>query len=58
MFPYETDNIFLPVKTKPKSVKIFGTDTEVKYIMTKDGMSISAQGLNISGPDTIIWVQQ
>ncbi len=58
MYPYETNNIFLPVKTKPKQVKIYGTDTEVKYIMTKDGLSISGQGLNISGPDTIIWVQQ
>lgn len=58
MYPYETENIFLPVKTKPKSVKIYGTETEVKYIMTKDGMSIPAQGLNINGPDTIIWVQE
>jgi alpha-L-fucosidase len=58
MYPYETENLFIPIKTKPRSVKIFGSDTEVKYIMTKDGISINATGLNISGPDTIIWVQQ
>ena len=58
MYPYETENIFLPVKTKPKSVKIYGTETELKYTMTKDGLSFSAQGLNITGPDTIIWIQQ
>ncbi len=58
MFPYETETIFLPVKTKPKSVKIFGTESEVKYTLTKDGLLISSKGINISGPDTIIWVQQ
>ena len=58
MFPYETENLFIPLKTKPRSVKIFGTDTEVKYTMTKDGLSINAAGLNLTGPDTIIWVQQ
>ena len=58
MYPYETENLFVPIKTKPRSVKIFGSDTEVKYTLTKDGLSINATGLNISGPDTIIWVQQ
>jgi len=58
MYPYETESLFIPIKTKPRSVKIFGSDAEVKYIMTKDGISINATGLNISGPDTIIWIQQ
>jgi hypothetical protein len=58
MYPYETENIFLPIKTKPKSVKIYGTDTEVKYVMTKDGISIPAKTIGLNGPDTIIWIQQ
>ncbi len=58
MYPYETANLFVPIKSKPKQVKIMGTETEVKYIMTKDGISISTQGLSITGPDTIIWIQQ
>lgn len=58
MFPYESEIIFIPIKTKPKQVKILGTDTEVRYVMNKDGMTIPTQGINISGPDTIIWIQQ
>jgi len=58
MYPYKSEIIFLPIKTKPKQVKILGTDTEVRYVMNKDGITIPTQGINISGPDTIIWIQQ
>ena len=58
MYPYESENIYLPLKTKPRSVKFFGTDTDVKYIMVKDGISISMKGLALKAPDMIILVQQ
>jgi alpha-L-fucosidase len=56
MYQYESETIFLPVKTKPKQVKLFGTDKDVKYLMVKDGIAISTKGITLNGPDTIIWV--
>jgi alpha-L-fucosidase len=58
MYPYESETIYIPLKTKPKQVKLLGMDTDVKYIMQKDGISISSKGLALKYPDTIIWVQQ
>ncbi len=54
----EANSILLPgIKEKVKQVTVLGTELKVKYKQTKDGITISTEGIAIDGPDTVILVE-
>lgn len=53
------NSIELPdAKLKIKSVKLLGGNTPVKFTKQKTGVTISTEGINIDGPDTIVVVEE
>lgn len=53
------DIVFIPGYTvKIKSAVLLGTSTAVKFSQIKDGLLLYVQDINISGPDTIIDIQE
>ena len=53
-----TNTILLPgVNDKVKQVSVFGTAHKIKYNQAKEGLSISLNDVNITGPDTIVLVE-
>lgn len=55
LFKMPADNqLILPGVWKISSVKQMGTSTSVKYKQQKDNVTISLEGVQVAGPDTVI----
>lgn len=50
----ETNTIVVPASSKGSKAYVLGSNQAVTYKQTKEGISISTEGIRIDGPDTVI----